>query len=176
MRNPIVTILSLRALLLVVALFFTASVVASPARDHEGGSIKIVSRQAPASAPAPGTVLETAQACQQYSMVANMSAIGSNATIRSAFLEASPVGTMFNAAMLNVMQADAMKLSMDVQLNQACGNLTAVALQQVGVNFTMGVVGQFMFMDNPTSVINGPIILIVCIACLVIILGPISAL
>lgn len=175
MRNPTTMFLSLRVMLLAIALFFSASVIASPAAGHEGRNIKIVSRQAVAAVPSPGDVLSTAQACQQYSMVANLSAIGSNATIRSAFLEASPVGTMFNSAMLNVMQADAMKLSKDVQLNEACGNLTTVALQQVGVNFTMGIVGQFMFTENPVSVINGPIIVAICIACLVIILGPISA-
>ncbi|KAJ4424197.1 hypothetical protein N0V82_001063 [Gnomoniopsis sp. IMI 355080] len=176
MRTPIATALSLRAFLFLVALFFTAGVIASPLADPEANSIKIVSRQAPASAAvAAGTPLMATQACQQYSMVANMSAIGSNSTIRSAFLEASPVGTMFNAAMLNVAQANAVNLSKDVELNQACGNLTAVALQQVGVNFTMGIVGQFMFTENPVSVINGPIIVGICIACLFVILGPASA-
>lgn len=175
MRNPIATALSLRAMLFVIALFFTASVVASPLADREGANIKIVARQAPASAPAAGTPLSIPQACQQYSMVANLSAIGSNSTIRSAFLEASPVGTMFNSAMLNVMQADAMNLSKDVELNQACGNLTAIALEQVGVNFTMGIVGQFMFTGNPVSVVNGPIIVAITVACLIILLGPASA-
>lgn len=175
MRTPIATALSLRALLFVIGFLFTASAIASPAADREGQSIKIVSRQAPASGPAVGTPLTITQACEQYSMVANFSAIGSNATIRSAFLEASPVGTMFNSAMLNVMQANAMNLSKDVELNQACGNLTAVALQQVGVNFTMGIVGQFMFTDNPVSVVNGPIIIAMTVICLILIVGPATA-
>lgn len=175
MRTPMATALSLRVLLFVMALIFTAGVMASPAPDREMQNLKVVSRQVAATTPAVGTVLEPAQACQQYSKVANFSAIGSNATIRSAFLEASPVGTMFNSAMLNVMQANAMNLSKDVQLNQVCGNLTAVALEQVNVNFTMGIVGQFMFMENPVSVINGPIIIAVTAVCLLLILGPASA-
>lgn len=172
MRTPMATALSLRALLFVIALIFTAGVVASPAPEHD---LKIVSRQVATTNTAVGSALEPAQACAQYSKVANFSAIGTNATIRSAFLEASPVGTMFNSAMLNVMQANAMNLSKDVQLNQVCGNLTAIALEQVNVNFTMGIVGQFMFTENPVSVINGPIIIAVTVACLIIILGPASA-
>lgn len=175
MRTPVATALSLRVLFLAIAFFFTACVIASPAPNHQGQSIKIVSRQAAATVPTTGNGLSTIQACQQYSTVANLSAIGSNSTIRSAFLEASPVGTMFNSAMLNVMQANAKNLTTDVALNEACGNLTAVALQQVGVNFTMGIVGQFTFTENPVSVLNGPIMIGITVACLIIILGPASA-
>lgn len=180
MRNPIDILLSLRAMLFLAALLFSTSALASPApATNELSSLKLASRQvaaaAPAASPAVGTVLSTAEACAQYSRVANLSAIGTNATIRSAFLEASPVGTMFNAALLNVMQADAMLLMMDVQLNQACGNLSAIALQEVGVNFTQGIVGQFTFTENPVSVVNGPIIIAICSLCLLIILGPASA-
>lgn len=176
MRNPIDVLLSLRAMLFLAALFFSTSALASPTSGTN--EIKIVARQAPAApaaSPAAGTVLSTAEACAQYSRAANLSAIGSNTTIRSAFLEASPVGTMFNSALLNLMQANNKMLMMDAELNQACGNLSAIALQEVGLNFSMGIVGQFTFTENPVSVINGPIIILMTFLCLLIILGPASA-
>lgn len=86
-------------------------------------------------------MLITTEACAQYARVANLSAIGTNSTIRSAFLEASPVGAMSNSATLNVAQAAVKTLMMDVARNTACGNLSAMALQKVGVNFSMGIVG-----------------------------------
>ncbi|CAN8104250.1 unnamed protein product [Discula destructiva] len=179
MRSLMDNLLSLRAILFLAVLFFSTSALASPAPNVNGASsLKIISRQVQQSeavAITPGTQLSTPDACAQYSRVANLSAIGTNSSIRSAFLAASPVGTLFNAAMLNVMQADAVALTKDVQLNEACGNLTTIALEAVGVNFTMGIVGQFTFTGNPTSVVNGPIIVVLTVLCLMILLGPASA-
>lgn len=185
MRDPLAA--PLRAMLFLAAILALAasSALASPAPAPAAADsihTKIPSRQVPVLSSSPAasapdsTALSAAAACAQYSRAANLSAIGTNATIRSAFLEASPVGTLSNAALLNVMQARAAALAADAQLNQACGNLTAVALREVGANFTKGVVGQFVFVGNPVSIINGPLIAVVCVACLVVILGPISAL
>lgn len=173
MHNPIQTLLSMRTilLLLLAGVSFTTSATASPTPDStEGtGSINVIlSRQAAAPLAVP-------EACAQYSRVANLSAIGANATIRSAFLEASPVGTLFNAALLNRMQQAAGPLARDAQLNQACGNLTAVALQQVGVNFSAGIVGQFAVAENPVSIVSGPIVCVVTALALVVLLVPASA-
>lgn len=163
MQNPLAAVLSLRALFFLSVLLFSANVFASP------GNIKIIARQN--AAP-----LDTAQACAQYSRIANLSTIGGNTTYRTVFIDVSPVGTLFNTALLNQAQRDLPMLTMDAQLNQACGNLTALAIQEAAVNFTKGIVGQFAFTGNHASVINGPMVIGICLACLVIILGPISAL
>lgn len=177
MRTPIDTQSSLRAILLLLsALLLSTSALASPTRDNIPGSrITIISRQAPAAKAVAGTVLSTAEACAQYSLVANLSAIGTNSTIRSAFLESSPRGTLFNSALLNVMEANAKLLMLDPELNQACGNLSALALQEVAVNFTMGIVGPFTFTGNPVAIVNGQITGWLTIACIAVIIGAATA-
>lgn len=177
MKNPVATMLSMRVMVFLFALLFSTSVLASPFKSAPG-TIKIVARQAPASATAttPGTVLSQDQACQQYSRIANMSVIGTNSSYRTAFLESSPVGTLQNAAMLNGAMLALPPLTADAALNTACGNLTTIATEQAAVNFTQGIVAQFTFTGNPSSVVNGPIMIVVTLVALVVICGPLTAL
>lgn len=167
----------MRALLLLYALLFSSSVLASPFKSTPG-SIRIISRQAPASAGTviPGTVLSQDQACLQYSRIANLSAIGTNSSYRTAFLESSPLGTLSNAAMLNGAMAALPPLTADAALNTACGNLTTLATEQAAVNFTQGIVAQFTFVGNPASVVNGPVMIVVTFVALLVICGPLTAL
>lgn len=176
MQSPIATMLSMRALLFLCAVLFSTSVLASPFKSAPG-SIKIIARQAPASAAvAPGTALLQADACAQYSRIANMSTIGGNSSYRTAFLESSPVGTLQNAAMLNGAMAALPPLTADAALNTACGNLTTIAAEQAALNFTQGIVAQFTFTGNPASVVNGPIMIVVTLFALLVICGPLTAL
>lgn len=166
MQNPFTT-----AILLLAAL--SASVLASPASGTSGaaeGSIKVVSRQF------TETVLSTQAACLQYSMIANMSVVGGNSSYRTVFLEKSQVGTLANSAMLNKAILVAPNLTADVELNQACGNLTAIAIQEAALNFTQGKVAQFTFTGTPGAIVSGPIIIVVVLLCLLIQIAPLTAL
>lgn len=178
MQNPIATTLSTRVMVFLCALlFFSTSVLASPYKSAPG-TIKLIARQADAAAAAPavGSTLTQDQACQQYSRIANLSAIGTNSSYRTAFLESSPVGTLSNAAMLNGAMANLPPLTADAALNAACGNLTTIATEQAAVNFTQGIVAQFTFTGNPSAIVNGPIMIGVTLFALVVICGPLTAL
>lgn len=168
MRTPLETVLSLRAFLFLSALLFSANVLASPA------NIKIVSRQS--TGLAPGTILNTALACQQYSRIANLSAIGTNSTLRATFIDVNPSGTLAVAALLNGAQLALPVLTADAALNQACGNLTTIATTEAANNFTRGIVGQFTFTGSHTSVVNGWPVIFSTLAALAIIVGPLTAL
>lgn len=166
MQNPFTT-----AILLLAAL--TASVLASPASgitDAAEGSVKIVSRQFTQN------ILSQQAACTQYSMIANMSVVGGNSSYRTVFLEKSQTGTLANSAMLNKAISVAPNLTADVELNQACGNLTAIAIQEAALNFTQGKVAQFTFTGTPGSIEAGPIIVVVVLLCLLIQVVPLTAL
>lgn len=164
MQNPFTT-----AILLLAAL--TASVFASPASgsDAAEGSIKVVRQFTE-------TVLSTQAACLQYGMIANMSVVGGNSSYRTVFLEQSQTGTLANSAMLNKAILVAPNLTADVELNQACGNLTAIAIQEAALNFTQGKVAQFTFTGTPGSIESGPIIIVVVLLCLLIQVVPLTAL
>lgn len=105
-----------------------------------------------------------------------MSVIGTNSSYRAAFIESSPIGTLQNMAMLNGAMAALPPLTADAALNTACGNLTTIATEQAAVNFTQGVVAQFTFVGNPSSVVNGPIMIVVTVLAVIIICGPLTAL
>ncbi|KAG8160137.1 hypothetical protein KVR01_009673 [Diaporthe batatas] len=164
MQSPLTT-----AILLLAAL--TASVFASPMAGSDEGSIKIVER-----AQFTETVLSTQAACLQYSMIANMSVVGGNSSYRTVFLEKSSTGTLANSAMLNKAILVAPNLTADVELNAQCGNLTAIAIQEAALNFTQGKVAQFTFTGTPGSILAGPVIIVVVLACLLIQVFPLSAL
>ncbi|PSR99197.1 hypothetical protein BD289DRAFT_450449 [Coniella lustricola] len=125
-----------------------------------------------ADVASPGAVFDTAQICQSYSLTANLSAIGSNATIRSTFLDVSPVGRLSASALLNNAMHKLPTLASDAQLNQACGNLSTLADTEVGRNFSNGVVGEFLFEGNHVAITSGPIVAVVSVLCLVLIVGP----
>lgn len=164
MQSPLST-----AILLLAAL--TASVFASPVSGSDEGSIKIVER-----AQFTETVLSTQAACLQYSMIANMSVVGGNSSYRTVFLEKSSTGTLANSAMLNKAILVAPNLTADVELNAQCGNLTAIAIQEAALNFTQGKVAQFTFTGTPGSILAGPVIIAVVLACLLIQVFPLTAL
>ena len=83
--------------------------------------------------------------CAIYSQTANYTFIGANATIRAAFLQASPAGTdptanILDSAAQNFKNANMM---FDANLNAECGNLSTLASEEVNANFSMGIVGPF---------------------------------
>jgi hypothetical protein len=107
--------------------------------------------------------------CLDYSITANLSTIGANSTYRSAFLQASPLGNFPNAKMLNAAIAKLPKLTRDVGLNKACGNLTTVAFTEAEQNYTKGIVAQFSGLKGDQQSIQsaGPeLIAIVAVVCM----------
>jgi hypothetical protein len=83
--------------------------------------------------------------CDEYAMLANLTAIGQNSTFRGAFIKASPDGTAKSEAIINnaITKWTSLKLINDTQLNKKCTNLTKVALLEAPKNFTKGIVAQF---------------------------------
>lgn len=152
----------LRALLL---LAFSASMLVSAAVIDEGRTGRIAIRQTITTA---GSLLTEAQACAQYSRIANLSVIGTNSSYRAAFLESSPDGTLNNAAMMNKAMAAHLTLIFDTELNAVCGNATQIAINEAATNFSRNIVAQFTFVGNPQSIETGPIIGIITVVCLVI--------
>jgi len=98
--------------------------------------------------------------CLDYSRTANLSTIGKNSTYRSAFLQSSPQGTNMVAGMLNAAIAKLPALTTNATLNEACGNLTTVALTEAEKNFTKGVVAQFTGI-KPEGIRAGPEVAII---------------
>lgn len=100
------------------------------------------------SSPSPIANLETRQqqqapiTCADYSRLANYTAINSNATLRAAFLQASPQGTDPTRVILDRAFAEfnTKNLKFDAALNAQCGNLSTIALKEVDRNFSQGVV------------------------------------
>ncbi|KAH8649065.1 hypothetical protein BX600DRAFT_109807 [Xylariales sp. PMI_506] len=91
------------------------------------------------------TVLSAASlgACVTYSSVANYSTIGANSTLRAAFLQLSPHGTLLSASILDNAIAALPQYEFDATLNADCGNLTTIALDAANTNFSMGIVADF---------------------------------
>ncbi|RVX73191.1 hypothetical protein B0A52_02318 [Exophiala mesophila] len=89
------------------------------------------------------------QRCEDYSRTANFSTIGSNATYRAAYLDASPEGSDPARAPLDSAMARLPTLQFDVDLNAQCGNLTEVAFEGAETNFTQGIVLQFRVGSAP---------------------------
>ena len=97
-------------------------------------------------------------ACLLYSRTANLSTIGSNSTYRSAFLDASPRGNFPNAKMFSTAIVALPPMTIDLALNEECGNLTTVAATEAEVNYTKGVVLEFGDIDTSQvgSIFAGP--------------------
>ena len=81
--------------------------------------------------------------CAKYSTIANLSIVGSNATYRAAYLQASPQGSDPARAPLDAAIPQLPNFQFDVQINDECGNLTKVAIEGAAKNYTQGVVLQF---------------------------------
>ncbi|KAM0282144.1 hypothetical protein ACHAQH_003184 [Verticillium albo-atrum] len=81
--------------------------------------------------------------CLEYSRTANFSTIGSNITLRSAFIQAAPVGTHASLNFLAAMVVALPPMTANVALNDACGNLTTIAAVEAQRNFSQGIVAGF---------------------------------
>lgn len=89
------------------------------------------------------TATATPVTCLDYSSIANLSTIGHNATMRAAYLQAAPDGTDHSVAILNDAELKLPALTKNVELNDQCGNLTTIALEEAANNFTKGIVAQY---------------------------------
>jgi len=81
--------------------------------------------------------------CAEYSTIANLSIVGSNATYRAAYLQASPQGSDPARAPLDTAITELPDFQFNTTINDECGNLTEVAIAGAATNFTHGVVLQF---------------------------------
>jgi hypothetical protein len=134
--------LLLTNIILLLSLFHTA-VIAAP--DKYAAVLAVRQTSAP-----------TDPQCLDYARTANLSTIGTNSTYRAAFLQASPVGTIIEAKVLDAAILKLPALTGDEALNQACGNLTTIALTEAERNFTMGIVAQFSgLVGNPQAIKAG---------------------
>lgn len=164
----------LRTLFLIA--FSASMLVFGAVIDESRSAGRIVVRQtSTASTITAGSRLTEAQACAQYSRIANLSVIGANSSYRAAFLDSSPDGTLNNAAMMNKAIADHLTLIFDTELNAVCGNSSEIAIKEAAVNFTQNIVAQFTFVGNPSSIEVGPIIAIITGVCLMV-FGTLTAL
>jgi hypothetical protein len=102
-------------------------------------------RQSPAATPPTATTVS----CADYSRIANLSTIALNSTLRGAFLRSSPLGTFPAAHILDAEKPKLMALKFDVNLNQQCGNLSALALTESDRNLTQGIVAGMKVLDAP---------------------------
>jgi hypothetical protein len=111
--------------------------------------------------------------CFDYSRTANLSTIGANSTYRSAFLQASRVGTHINGVMLNAAIQKLPSLTRDPALNRACGNLTTIAFNEAERNFTQGIVAQFSgLVGNPQELKAGvEVIAVVTVVVVIFVAG-----
>lgn len=138
---------------LFIARILLALSLAQAAVAGDASGFRIVPRQVPA--PSPVANPSASPQCLDYSRTANFSTIGSNTTLRSAFLQASPVGVKANLNMLAAAVAALPPLTMNVALNQACGNLTTIAAVEVDRNFSQGIIAGFTGVSlTPDAVVN----------------------
>ncbi|GKT44643.1 uncharacterized protein ColSpa_04824 [Colletotrichum spaethianum] len=116
------------------------------------------------------TTQSTIVSCGEYSRIANLSTVGANSTYRATFFVASPNGNQFNAEVLDTAIAKLPSLIMDRALNEACGNLTALAIQEAANNFTIRTVLQFSNIP-PAAPLDTSVHIIVCCAAALIFMG-----
>ncbi|WYZ36938.1 hypothetical protein EsH8_II_000444 [Colletotrichum jinshuiense] len=140
-------------------LFLAVSVFAGAALGKAieiPGVAAVVVRQ---TTPAVSTIMS----CGEYSRIANLSTVGANSTYRATFFEASPNGNQFNAEVLDTAIAKLPSVIMDRALNEACGNLTALAIQEAANNFTLRTVLQFSNIPPPEPLDTSTHIIFVCL-------------
>lgn len=123
-------------------------------------------------AGAGGNAVASSAQCLEYSRIANFSSIGSNTTLRSAFIQASPVGTKSNLNMLAAAVAALPPLTLNAALNEACGNLTTVAAVEADRNFSQGNIAGFPTSLTPDAVENGWPVIFSTVFCLVVMCVP----
>jgi hypothetical protein len=101
------------------------------------------------------------QVCFDYQWTANMSTIGANGTYRTVLLQKSNVGTIYNARMMDAAIKKLPALTANKDLNDNCGNWTAIALAEAEKNFTQGIVAQFTTEGLPVGIKAGPEVVLV---------------
>ncbi|KAK7934698.1 hypothetical protein PG985_000193 [Apiospora marii] len=84
--------------------------------------------------------LTTRPLCDQYSFIANYSAIGANSTMRDALQSASPHGADIVGRVVDAAMKAAGYFARDKTINKMCGNLTSIADQEAANNFSNGIV------------------------------------
>ncbi|KAK2027510.1 hypothetical protein LX32DRAFT_653888 [Colletotrichum zoysiae] len=141
--------------LLAVSVFANAALAKAIDIPAAAAAAAVVVRQA---APAQSTIMS----CGEYSRIANLSTVGANSTYRSTFFAASPNGNQFNAEVLDTAIAKLPSVIMDRALNEACGNLTALAIQEAASNFTVRTVLQFSNIPVPEPLDVGLNIVFCC--------------
>jgi hypothetical protein len=109
--------------------------------------------------------------CADYSRIANLSTIGSNSTLRASFLQNAPAGTLISAALLNDAIAKLPPLTRDPDLNENCGNLTQLALDESARNFSQGTVAEFTNVDPKPQAIDNGIPVIFCCSMAMLLIG-----
>ncbi|KAK1968935.1 hypothetical protein LY78DRAFT_654589 [Colletotrichum sublineola] len=148
--------------LLAISVFANAAFSKAIESPPAGGPAVVVVRQ---TAPPPAQSL--IMSCGDYSRIANLSIVGSNSTYRATFFAISPVGTQYNAEVLDTAIAKLPTVIMDRPLNEACGNLTALAIQEAANNFTVRTVLQFSNIPVPEPLDTGTNIIFCCAAALI---------
>ena len=120
-----------RVAYLLLALF-ALQISASAVENPQGDSLRLIAR-------------DTEISCEEYATLANLSTIGTNSTFRGAFLQASPDGSIQSSGILDNATAFFTNLHLinDTGLNDACGNLSAIAIAEAPKNFSEGIVGPF---------------------------------
>lgn len=102
--------------------------------------------------------------CQNYAKVANLSTVALNSTYRAAFLRSAPMGTFTSINILDTEKPKIMAMMMDAQLNQACGNLTQIAIDGAAANLTAGTVLGLPILEAPGVDVGNAAMPIVTIA------------
>ncbi|KAI1774438.1 hypothetical protein F4818DRAFT_419933 [Hypoxylon cercidicola] len=105
--------------------------------------------QALAPRQSPSAAALASPICQNYAMVANISTVALNSTLRAAFIRSAPMGTSASIKILDTEKPKIMSMMMDPQLNQQCGNLTQIAIDGAGANLTMGMVLGLPILEAP---------------------------
>ncbi|KAF2129412.1 hypothetical protein P153DRAFT_366804 [Dothidotthia symphoricarpi CBS 119687] len=131
-------------LLLFLSIFRFTLATSEQTYDHS--TINLAARQ----------ISTNAETCLDYEVTANRSTIGANSTYRSAFLQKSSTGTMYNARMLDAASKKLPALTANKELNDQCGNWTKIAFEGAQVNFTNGIVAQFSTEGLPVGIKAGP--------------------
>ncbi|KAI1377921.1 hypothetical protein F4677DRAFT_413903 [Hypoxylon crocopeplum] len=107
------------------------------------GTDALAPRQSPSANAA------SLQNCQTYARVANLSTVALNSTLRAAFLRSAPMGTFAAISILDTEKPKIMEMMMDAQLNQACGNLTQVAIDGASTNLTNNMILGLPILEAP---------------------------
>ncbi|KAF6822727.1 hypothetical protein CPLU01_11837 [Colletotrichum plurivorum] len=154
---------ALAKLLLLALAVFSHAVLGKAIANPPPPGPAVVVRQAAGGAVATNPQ-STIMSCGEYSRIANLSTVGKNSTYRATFFAASPEGNHYNAEVLDTAIARLPTVIMDKALNDACGNLTALALVEAERNFTQRTVLQFPNIPVPPPLTTGPVIAVVCLS------------